>query len=115
MAGVSKRDELHEPLGLSAPEPLRVPWRLMTVLGVAALAVGAGVYAVETGDQLGGEPYAVASVDLHPPPPPAPAHPPVLAERATDTTPTGSVLPAPARPAGQSSATALEASSGIKV
>src|SRR5579872_7266909 len=110
MAGLNKRDELHEPLGLTAPEPLRVPWRLLAFVGVAAVAVAAGVYLVETDDHMGGEPYAVATVDLHPPPPPPPAHPPVLAGTAPDTTPTGSVLPAPARPPGQSTAGDIEAS-----
>jgi polysaccharide deacetylase 2 family uncharacterized protein YibQ len=115
MAGLNKRDELHEPLGLTPPAPLRVPWRLIAFAGVAAIAVGAGVYAVGTDDHMGGEPYAIASVDLHPPPPPPPAHQPALAGTAPDTTPTGSVLPAPARPPGQSTAGDLEASNGIKV
>ena len=102
MAGLEKRDELHRPLGLAAPAPRRrAPYRLVLIGAGAALAVAAGVYFLETDDHLGGEPYAVASVDLHParPSPAAPDAP-------------GPAAPAPAV-AG--TASEIENASGVKV
>jgi hypothetical protein len=102
MAGLEKRDELHRPLGLAAPAPRRrAPYRLVLIGAGAALAVAAGVYFLETDDHLGGEPYAVASVDLHParPSPAAPDAP----------------GPAAPVPAVAGTASEIENASGVKV
>ena len=112
MAGLKQRDELNEPLGLAAPEPRRpLPYGRLALAAGGALVVGFGVFLVETDDHLGGEPYAVASVDLNPqvaaplaPAAPAPANPPVNAAAA----------PAPGAFA-PSSAGQVEISSGVKV
>ena len=106
MAGPHKRDELHEPLGMAAPRPPRVPYRLLAALGGAAVAIGAGVYFVETDDHMGGEPYAVATVDMRPAATPAaPAVPPPPPNAAT-----ASAMAPDLSPTGQ-----IEASSGVKV
>jgi uncharacterized protein len=110
MAGQDKRDELHEPLGLAEPAPMRFPYRLLLLLACTAAAIGAGVYVVKTDDHMGGEPYAVATVDTRPPPAPAPAAPAPTTPNAAAAAPA-----APAGPAGQSSASDVEASTGIKV
>ena len=66
MAGLDERDELNEPLGRTAPVRRPLPYaRLAIGLGVA-LAIGLAVFLVETDDHMGGEPYAVASIDRRP-------------------------------------------------
>ncbi|WP_158816163.1 divergent polysaccharide deacetylase family protein [Methylocapsa sp. S129] len=105
MAGLHERDELHRPLGLAAPPSRRAaPYGRLALLAGAALVVGLGVFLVETDDHLGGEPYAVASVDMHPPAPPAP---PAVAPNAPAVAPAGPFAP--------SSASQVEMSSGVKV
>ncbi len=77
--------------------------------GCAALVVGLGVFLVETDDHLGGEPYAVASVELHPfVPPAAPTAAPATQSPGANTS-------AAAGPFGASSASQVEMSSGVKV
>lgn len=101
MADLNEPDELHKPLGLAGPKP-RPPasYRRLAVLAAAALVVGFSFFLVKTDDHLGGQPYAVASVDMHPPAPP-----PVVAVAAS----------APAAPLASSSASQVEMSSGVKV
>jgi uncharacterized protein len=107
MTGLNERDELHRPLGLAAPKSRRpTPYGRLFLLAGAALVVGLGVFLAETDDHLGGEPYAIASVDTHPVAPPPP--PPAAAN--------AEVVPAPAPGAfASSSASQVEISSGVKV
>jgi hypothetical protein len=99
MADLNERDELYRPLGAAAPKSRRpAPYRRLALLAGAALAIGFGVLLVKTGDRLGGEPYAVASVDMHPPAPP----------NAAPSAPA-------AAPLAPSSASQVEMSSGVKV
>jgi hypothetical protein len=105
MAGLHQRDELHEPLGMGAPQPSRaIPYRLLAVLGCAAIGVGVGVYFVKTDDHMGGEPYAVAAVDMRP-----------AAAPAVPAVPAAPPAAAPATPSAPSSASQVEVSSGVKV
>ena len=105
MTGLDERDELHRPLGLAAPKSRRpVPYGRLALLAGAALVVGLAVFLVETDDHLGGEPYAVASIDMHPAAPPVPP-------AAT----LGVVTAAPAAAPVSSSASQVEISSGVKV
>jgi polysaccharide deacetylase 2 family uncharacterized protein YibQ len=109
MAGLKQRDELNEPLGLAAPEPRRsLAYGRLALAAGTALVVGLGGYLVETDDHLGGEPYAVASVDLHPPvaAPAAPAPASAVASSAA------TAAPAPFAP---TTASQLEVSSGVRV
>jgi len=109
MAGLKQRDELNEPLGLAAPEPRRsLAYGRLALAAGTALVVGLGVYLVETDDHLGGEPYAVASVDLHPPvaAPAAPA--PASAGRQQRRH-------GCSRPFAPTTASQLEVSSGVRV
>ncbi|MGA2795303.1 MAG: hypothetical protein ABSE69_17605, partial [Roseiarcus sp.] len=86
MAGLDERDELNEPLGLRARKVRRpVPYGLLFLAAGAALAVGLGVFLVETDDHLGGEPFAVASVDRHPVAAAAPAALAAAANPGVDT------------------------------
>jgi len=96
MTGLEQRDELHRPLGAPAPKPKRrASYGKLALLAGALLAIGGGVFLLETDDRLGGEPYAVASVDLHP-----------------AAAPGGAV---PAAPAGVPLAGEAETSSGVRV
>jgi polysaccharide deacetylase 2 family uncharacterized protein YibQ len=105
MAGFDRRDELHEPLGLTAPEPRRpIPYRRFVLPGCAALILGLGVYLVETDDHMGGEPFAIASLDTKPAPAAPAAAPSVTAAAAVPA-----AAPAP------SSASPVEISNGVKV
>jgi uncharacterized protein len=109
MAGLHERDELNEPLGLAAPRSRRpISYGRLALAGCAALVLGLGVFLAETDDHLGGEPYAVASVELHPFVPPA-APPPSPAQN-----PAANAAAAPG-PFGSSSASQVEMSSGVKV
>jgi uncharacterized protein len=105
MAGLHERDELNEPLGMAAPAARRpLPYGRLVLAGLAALAAGGAIYLFETGDRLGGEPYAIAAVELHPVVPPAPpAAAPVAAAASA------------AGPSETSSAGQVEASTGVKV
>ena len=106
MAGLNERDELNEPLGMASPPSRRpIPYRRLGFAACALLAVGLGVFFVETDDRMGGEPYAVASVELHPFVPPAPA--PSAPQAASASTASNSFAP--------SSASAVEMASGVKV
>src|SRR5450432_304209 len=101
MAGLQQQDELHRPLGATAPKaPRAVPFGRLALLAGVALLAGFVVFIMKTGDHFGGEPYAIASVDMHPPAPP----PPTIVAAA-----------APAAPAGPTSASQIETSSGVKV
>jgi hypothetical protein len=101
-------DELNEPLGLvsgaaAAPRApaMRVSWRAGA--GAAAVAAAIGLIALARGDApLGGEPFAVAKVEVKPAPP-KPAAPDVSAG-----------APEPIAPP-IASATQVEAASGVKV
>src|SRR5882724_11559445 len=92
MADLNERDELYRPLGLTAPKSRRpTPYgRLVLIVG-AALVAGLGVFLFETDDRQGGEPYAVAVLDTHPPAPPAlpaaPANAAAAAPAAASATP----------------------------
>ena len=100
-------DELNEPLGLvsgalAAPVG-RIRVRGQAVAGAAAVALAIGLLALARGDApLGGEPFAVAKVEIlpAPPKPAAPAAPAVSHE-----------LGAPSI----ASAEQVEAASGVKV
>jgi polysaccharide deacetylase 2 family uncharacterized protein YibQ len=106
MTGLHEQDELHKPLGLAAPKPKRrIPIGSLVLLACAAILAGFVVFIVKTGDHFGGEPYAVASVDMHPPAPPPPAVAPA---------PTSAGVAAPA-PAAAASANQVEVSSGVRV
>jgi polysaccharide deacetylase 2 family uncharacterized protein YibQ len=74
-------DELHQPLGQNARDKRTVagtPRRGGKLLwtGLAALALGAGAFALTTRDplvaSLGGRPYAIAKIEPYQPPPPEP-------------------------------------------
>jgi uncharacterized protein len=101
------QDELNEPLGLAfgaAAAPPARRWRAAgrAVLGAAALAAAIGAVALARRDSpLGGEPYAVAKVEVVP----------SSAPLAPDAT--ASVREAPAPPIA--SAGQVEAASGVKV
>jgi polysaccharide deacetylase 2 family uncharacterized protein YibQ len=106
MADLNERDELHRPLGVAAPKLRRpTPYRRLALIAGAALVVGLGVFLVETDDHLGGEPYAVAVLDAHPPAAPAP---PAASPSAAAVTSAAAPLAAP-------SASQVEMSSGVKV
>jgi uncharacterized protein len=108
MAGLNERDELYRPLGQAAPQSRpSLSYRRLALLAGAALIFGLGVFLVETDDPLGGEPYAVASVDMHPPAPPPPSAPPA-APNAPAAAPT-------AAPAASFSTSQIEVSNGVKV
>jgi uncharacterized protein len=103
MAGLHERDELNEPLGLAATRSRRsLPYAQLALAACGALAVGLGVFLLETDDHLGGEPYAVASIEFHPftPPAPPPAATPVAANASAP---------------GPSSVSQVEMASGVKV
>jgi polysaccharide deacetylase 2 family uncharacterized protein YibQ len=108
MAGLDERDELNEPLGRVASRSRRpIPYGRLGLAAGAALVVGLGVFLVETDDPLGGEPYAVASVERHPfVPPAAPA--PAASLAAANL----AAAPGPFAPASPSQ---VEMSSGVKV
>jgi polysaccharide deacetylase 2 family uncharacterized protein YibQ len=109
MAGLNQRDELNEPLGLAAPRSRRpIPYGRLALAACAALALGLGVFLAETDDRLGGEPYAVASIERHPfVPPPAPAPAPAQDSAANASAAPGAFA--------SSSASQVEMSSGVKV
>jgi uncharacterized protein len=71
-------DELNAPLGLvsgalAAPPPSRTRASARTVASVAAVAIAIGLFATaRRAAPLGGEPFAVATVDIAPAPPPPP-------------------------------------------
>jgi uncharacterized protein len=100
------RDELNEPLGLGSGAAAATPaarWRAAgrVVLGAAALAAAIGfVTLARRQSPLGGEPYAVAKVEVAPPPAPSASNPSARADEAE---------PAVA------SAVQVEAASGVKV
>jgi uncharacterized protein len=101
MAGLQQQDELYRPLGATAPKaPRAVPYGRLALLAGVALSAGFVVFIMKTGDHFGGEPYAIASVDMHPPAPP----PPTIVAAVV-----------PAAPAGPTSASQIETSSGVKV
>ncbi len=107
MAGLKERDELTEPLGLPARKVRRpVPYGRLAVAAGVALTIGLGVYLVETDDHLGGEPYAVASVDRHLVALATPA-PSAAPNPGVDGAALGSFAP--------STASAVESSTGVKV
>jgi polysaccharide deacetylase 2 family uncharacterized protein YibQ len=112
MAGLKEREELDEPLGLPALKVRRpVPYGRLAIAIGAALAVGVGIFLVETDDRLGGEPYAVASVDRHPvafAAAPAPAASP---SPGVD----GAAAVSSVAPFAPSTASAVESSTGVKV
>jgi uncharacterized protein len=101
------QDELNEPLGLTsstARPPAPAQWRAAGMAALAAAALGAaiGLPALAKRDVLlGGEPYAVAKVEVAPPPAPLP--PDATASVHEATTP-------PIASAGE-----VEAASGVKV
>jgi polysaccharide deacetylase 2 family uncharacterized protein YibQ len=100
------QDELNEPLGLAFRDPTAPPrrWRAAgrTVLGAAALAVAIGLVMLARRDSpLGREPYAVAKVEVAPPPAP-------LAPDATASV--HAAAPPPIASAAQ-----VEAASGVTV
>jgi uncharacterized protein len=102
------RDELNEPLGLASGATVAPPagqWRVAkrAVVAVAALAAAVGlVTLVRRDSQLGGEPFAVATIEVAP----APTAPP-----APDVTPGArEAAPPPIAAAEQ-----VEAASGVKV
>jgi polysaccharide deacetylase 2 family uncharacterized protein YibQ len=102
MADLNERDELHRPLGLAAPKSRRpAPYGRLAFLAGAALIVGLVLFLVETDDHLGGEPYAVAAVDMHPAAPPPP--------------PAASAAPPAASTSPISTAGQMEMASGVKV
>ena len=101
-------DELNEPLGLvsgalAAPPAGRIRVRGRAVAGAAAAALAIGLLALARGDApLGGEPFAVAKVEVLPAPPkPAAPAAPVIAHE---------VVAPPIALAEQ-----VEAASGVKV
>jgi polysaccharide deacetylase 2 family uncharacterized protein YibQ len=104
------RDEMNEPLGLAsgaAAAPALGRWRITwrTVAGGAALAAMIGLIALARPDRSpGGEPFAVAKVEVAPAPVlPKPAAP--------DASASANVAAAPAA----ASADQIEAASGVKV
>ena len=105
-------DDLHKPLGLDLDRDLdtrrEIPWNAIGYGGLAALALGLGVFAVISDNGMGGEPFAIARIDAAPKPatpPPRPAAP------ADSPDITATIATSGAR----SSAAEVEASSGVRV
>ena len=108
MAGLDERDELNQPLGLPSRNPRRpVPYGRLALAAGAALVIGLAVFLVETDDHLGGEPYAVASIERHPVAVAAPA----AAKAGVD----GAAVASTAGPLAPSTARQIELSTGVKV
>jgi polysaccharide deacetylase 2 family uncharacterized protein YibQ len=103
MAGLDQRDELSEPLGVKPPPRRKLSLRLVALSLSVLILAALGVFLAKTDNRLGGEPFAVASIEQRAAvgASSAPAHPPEAA--------------APAAPSGQMSATQVEAQSGVKV
>ncbi len=101
MADFHQRDDLNRPLGLE-PGPARRP-SLAALFGTGAVLAAAALVAViaHLDDRLGGEPYAVATLDDKPTAPPAVPQPPAA--------------PAATGQPAQLSASQVEAQSGVKI
>jgi polysaccharide deacetylase 2 family uncharacterized protein YibQ len=111
MAGLDERDELNEPLGQTArPARRPVPYGRLAIASGVALAIGLAVFLVETDDHMGGEPYAVASIDRHPVAIAAPAAPATPASAGVDGAVTSAIGPFASATASQ-----VEGGSGVKV
>jgi uncharacterized protein len=109
-------DELYEPLGLASSAAAALPVGGIRVSGraiaaAAAIALAIGLFALARSDApLGGEPFAVAKVEVLPAPPrPAVAAVPAAAPAAAPPAAHEAVAPAIA------SAEQVEAASGVKV
>jgi uncharacterized protein len=104
-------DELYEPLGLASGAAAALPVGGIRVSGravaaAAAIALAIGLFALARSDApLGGEPFAVAKVEVLP----APPRPAVAAPAAAPPAAHEAVAPAIA------SAEQVEAASGVKV
>ncbi len=108
MAGLDERDELNEPLGLPSRKPRRpIPYGSLALASGAALVIGLAAYLVETDDHLGGEPYAIATIERHP----VAAAAPAPAKAGVDVAAVAST----AGPLAPSTASDVEGSSGVKV
>src|SRR5579862_1732543 len=63
MASFDEGDELNRPLGL-APSPRQpIPYAKLALAGCGVLVVGLIAFLIETDDRMGGEPYAVATIE----------------------------------------------------
>ncbi|MBV8850495.1 MAG: divergent polysaccharide deacetylase family protein [Methylobacteriaceae bacterium] len=104
------QDDLNRPLGLEREPASRfgrpVAWLPLAFGGLGLIAVSLIAFIIITGDRNGGEPFAVARIEQETPPAPA-----VAAKSATPEQATGSTAAA----AGNSAATEMERSSGVKV
>jgi polysaccharide deacetylase 2 family uncharacterized protein YibQ len=102
------RDEMDEPLGVAAGSTAAPParrWRVRALVGIAVLAAAIGLIALARRDAPpGGEPFAVAKVEVVPAPAPHEPAPPEASKSAHD---------AAAPPSA--SADQVEAASGVKV
>ncbi len=109
------RDELYEPLGLGAGPALSSPARParagMALAAAAAVLAALGAHALIGREApFGGEPFAIAKVEVAPDPPPAAAAAPA-APAAVNSSAASMERPAPAI----ASADQVEAASGVKV
>src|SRR5476651_2298135 len=76
MAELGERDGLHEPLGLAPSARVARPSGRRLAFASCALLLGAlGAYVVATDNHLGGEPFAVASIERRPAEPLLPTAP----------------------------------------
>lgn len=107
-------EDLDKPLGADRPNKGRAahdrPYKRLALLGFAAIGVGLGGYLCMTGDPMGGQPSAVASIGAVKPP----LVPQKLAaaEPASANDTTGSIT---ARRLGAGNAVSVEETSGVKV
>ena len=109
-------DDLDAPLGLDrgAPpaSPREIPWRGLAFAGIGIVAASLVAFIFITDDGMGGEPFAMATIEPAPPPPVAADRRLVVAPAAVasaaevDTTPTSSI----AKGAGD-----VETENGVKV
>ncbi|GAC1334052.1 MAG: hypothetical protein NVSMB26_16140 [Beijerinckiaceae bacterium] len=103
-------DDLNAPLGLDREPETRfkrpVRWLRIAFAGLGLVALSLVAFVLITGDRRGGEPFAIAKIELEPRPP----APPVAPKPAPTADVTGAITPP-----GATSAADLERSSGVKV
>jgi len=106
-------DDLNAPLGLDVDDPREagrsLPWKALALGGLGLLGAGLFSYAWVTDNSMGGEPFAIAKIEVVPKA--TPAAPPPRGEAAPSDDATGTV------PAINRRATAedVEAGSGVQV
>ena len=79
-------DDINRPLGLDRDEtrkPRDLPWGAFALGGIGLLAVGLLIFNRMTEEPMGGEPFAVASIDRPAPPAPSQSAAPQVLPRET--------------------------------